>query len=396
MAVYFSDGAMANTSDQVTAVVIQSALESGQYRQQGQDVYLNIPSSMVQAASQQSGVPTTMTVTPVYNGPVGGQTGHLSFPGDTNPGGVPVGGGSPTGASQVASNTGLPYSPQAGYGYQVDAANYANQQQLQTMRDQSAERVAAMQAQYQLMISQGTNANNLEIAKMQNAIQQEQNRLHGLEVQIQQEAEQRQERQLQSQLAANPNDFVQYEYYKRMLGSPTTLSTAQSMMGGTATLGTGVQTGLGQFGGQYDDWLRAHPQYDMVMQNGQPTVVPLGGGNGGGTTGTTYSAAPPAYADSTLQSVTAGIQNGGADYNPNLGGTGAFGATIKAPNQLSRAQALNMSPSEQQIMNSFLSGGINMGNGKLTSIDPTDWWAQQQKSQVPTLSSVGGGTRYDQ
>lgn len=209
--------------------------------------------------------------------------------------------------------------------------------QLNANRIASAEKIASLDRQTQLEIAKGNNASQERIAAMQAEIGRETNRLRSLEVQIQQAAEARQERDLQSRLAANPADFVQYEFYKRALNS--------AGMGGSA--------------------------------------------GAGGT------AAPPAYSDTQLKQVANSLFNPDtkAMYNPNLSGQGVFGATIQAPNQVSRAEFGNLSDSEKAILGSFLKGGINMG-GKMTALDPGDFSDQMMRSWIPTITGEKQGTQY--
>lgn len=191
------------------------------------------------------------------------------------------------------------------------------------------------------------------------------NEIKQAQLELQKFSEIRQERELQAQLAANPQDFVAYEFYKRMLGDPTAWNTAQQFAGGemgTSSAGNGP-----------------------VTASGEDTI------EGGG-----YPEAPPAYSDESLSTLGSSLFFGNQNqpYNQNLGGTGVFGTPIASPNQLSRAQVAGLSPSELGIMQSFLRGGIDMGGGKRTSIDPEDYFNQSMKSWIPTLASSTGVTRY--
>jgi hypothetical protein len=86
----------------------------------------------------------------------------------------------------------------------------------------------------------------------------------------------------------------------------------------------------------------------------------------------------------------------GADWNPNLSGTGIFGSKISAPNQLSRAEANDMTEQEMGILSSFLKAGIEVpgAGGKRMSIDPQEWLQQAEASWIPTLEGVGNPTEY--
>lgn len=376
----------------------------------------------------------------------------------------------PVGQPQVTGQNGA-FQGIPGYGYTVnqqqnDAASQLSGQnagqtsalhsqdnaaalQLQQAHDQSAMAVAQLNAQVQAETAKGNNASAERIAQLNYQIAQEQNRLQGLTVQINQAAEARQERQLQANLAANPQDFVAYEYYKRALGNPTALgavnqnggvqapsapTTPNTPVGGqspytpdpnaSGPIGTGANVGRDAYYAAGGDSQYGAPSNGL---GGSPTPGVSGIGGEVATpsiaptssmfNGTNYSPAPPAYGDSTLASVVNNIQNPGAQlhdaalaanqqmpgtgfysgapqWNPNLSGQGAFGSTINAPNQLGRADYGGLSDSEKGILTSFLNAGVNM-NGHQVSIDPSDYFAQMQKSWVPTLNGgVGQQTQY--
>ncbi len=171
--------------------------------------------------------------------------------------------------------------------------------------------------------------------------------------------EARQERLLQAQLAGNPQDFVAYEFYKRNRGDPQDLALAskiQQASGGTVTGGA----------------------------SGTPS---------GTLSGTPFPDAPPAYDDETLQKVLSGLQNQGGQplYNPRLGGTGVFGANIPSPNDISRSDANALTDSELGILSSFLRAGVQTGaGGSRVALDPQEFFAQTERSFVPTASGAGG------
>jgi len=179
------------------------------------------------------------------------------------------------------------------------------------------------------------------------------------------------ERLLQAQLAANPQDLVAYEFYKRALGQPEAWDVAQqAAQGGKA-----------------------------------PLTGPGAGGFGGTLSGIQYEAPPPAYSDATLQNLASGFFGGGAQqgqaggqqalYNPALGGTGVFGAEIGGPQSISRAQAGQFSEQELGILSSFLRGGVETTpGGQRVSLDPGEYFAQTERSFIPTLGSVGTPTQY--
>lgn len=176
--------------------------------------------------------------------------------------------------------------------------------------------------------------------------------------------EMRQERQLQAQLAANPEDTVAYEYYKRMIGQPGAWDTAQQFAAGQQQAETPPSA--------------INPS-DLTNINGAP-----------------YAAPPPAYNDQTYQGLISNIQGQGQpEWNPGLAGQGAFGAQIVSPNRISRGLFSRFSPTDIGILNSFLRGGVStQPGGPRVALKPEDWWAQVQRSFVPTLSSVGSPAVY--
>ncbi len=162
--------------------------------------------------------------------------------------------------------------------------------------------------------------------------------------------EARQERLLQAQLAANPQDFVAYEFYKRNLGDPQDLALAskiQQASGGTVTGGA----------------------------SGTPS---------GTLSGTPFPDAPPAYDDETLRKVLSGLQNQGGQplYNPRLGGTGVFGANIPSPNDISRSDANALTDSELGILSSFF------GPASRPELATLAWpWTRRSSSPRPNVAS---------
>ena len=172
--------------------------------------------------------------------------------------------------------------------------------------------------------------------------------------------EYREERLLHAQLAASPADTVLYEFFKRGLGTPEELE-------GAGPGGTGTQPPGGTLGGFLED--------------------------GGTLSGEDYVAPPPAYSDEALQELMENIFGAttGAGYNPNLRGTGAFGAEIKGPGEISRSQFLGMDPSTLAILASFLRGGVQTKSGDDASrvgINPEDYFAQVVSSFIPTAETT--------
>lgn len=169
-------------------------------------------------------------------------------------------------------------------------------------------------------------------------------------------AEYRAERELSARLAANPADFVAYEFFKRASGTPQAWSAAQNFAAAEGQ-GEGItpQTLLGE----------------------------------------DYPEAPPAYDDETLQQVASGIfnQDTGA-YNPRLSGIGVFGANIPGPQTISRAEGLQLTDAEMGILSSFLRAGVDVGGGKRVALDPGEYFQQVEQSWIPTLTTAGATTNY--
>ena len=264
---------------------------------------------------------------------------------------VPVSGG--------AGGTSGAYGSIPGYQWTVDELNRAHQAE-QAALDRAANKSlqdSINQLQKELQAGTITDAQfrqakdlaqrESEFARTLafNQLQQQQDyELRQAQMEINKAAEIRQERETQARLAANPQDWVAYEFYKRSLGTPE-----------------GEET---------------------------PAMTsPL--------TGKDYEAAPPAYSDEDIQSLAARLFTPeGAAYNPNLSGEGVFGTTIQSPNALSRREATSLSDVELGMLSGLLRGGIKMGD-KRVSIDPTDYFRQSQESWIPTWrESQLQGTQY--
>lgn len=112
-------------------------------------------------------------------------------------------------------------------------------------------------------------------------------------------------------------------------------------------------------------------------------------GNVAGTMGL-----PPSASDEDIRGVASSLFNpSSAPYNPQLQGTGAFGAKIQAPNTFSRSEVSSLSGSERDMLGGLLKAGVEMG-GKKVSVAPDDYWQQVEKSLIPGLSSIKAPTTY--
>ena len=234
---------------------------------------------------------------------------------------------------------------------QENSADRALQQQLQTGQLDAQKYMQARE----IVQRESEFARNLALQTRSQEFQEEMSEAQLVLDQLRSDREQlgveREERLLQAQLAANPADFVAYEFYKRGLEEPGTRESGES--------GEGQQR------------------------------------SSSGNTGT-FADAPPAYSDKAIQDVASNVfsdqQQG---YNPRLSGTGAFGADIPGPQQLSRGEANNLSDSEMSILGSFLKAGVETGSdGQRTAIDPAEYFSQAEESWIPTLKQQNPSTTY--
>ncbi len=290
------------------------------------------------------------------------------------------------------------YSPQAGYGWDLQNMDYAwktahdqllgqqakdlaaidnaAKQQLQQAHDQISLLIAQKQidaATGDLMKklaqqeSEFSRTQALEQAKFQH--QQELDKLSG---EIAKAAEQRQERALQSSLSANPTDWVNYQFYKRGLTNPG--------MNPSAASGLGTEN---------------------------PTMID----------GTPYSPSAPASSDQQIQTMATALfapPTGVAAPSPGAGtgsvsfragntgigpgGTGAFGTQIPNANQFSRGLNSNSSDTDLAMIAGLLRAGVDYtGSGQRTAIDPAEWMDTAKKWWIPTeqeSAGMGAGTKY--
>lgn len=269
----------------------------------------------------------------------------------------------------------------------IEAQKYINEREIETRKLLQTQQITATEAENQkqrasqeaefaktLAFNQLELDRKMELANLQEAHQYEINQ-KGIDIQMgNQKLEERRvadqekesalkQRELEASLGANPVNFVMNELYKRGATPGTLPQSANAAV-------TSVANAAG----------------------GNPNAPAQAVAATSGTIGQ-----QPAYDDQTLAGIANNIFGGntpGGLYNPKLGGTGIFGATIAAPNQVSRQQALNMTDTEKGILQSFLSAGVDMGNGQRTSIDPAEWWKQQQNSLVPTLDRNSSRTSY--
>jgi len=301
------------------------------------------------------------------------------------------GGGMGQSAQQGAAGgsrggSGSSYNPQSGFGWQLLQNAAAQETFMQQMRGQQAMEMTRLEdstrrwtteKEYELRmrlqageISQAKYDLEKKLAQQESEFarslaQQQLEFKHKAEMdrisaEIAKGAEMREERELQARLAANPQDWVAYEFYKRAIGTPGVITAQGGVNGNPGPQGQAQQ---------------------LTQMNGQP-----------------YEAAPPAYSDATAQSLATslfnpGTSNGNQIYNPNLSGTGVFGAQIPAPNSLSRGEASQLTAAETGMIGGLLRAGIDMG-GKRVALDPVDWFEQAEKSWIPTLAETTGGTRY--
>ncbi|HXH05375.1 MAG TPA: hypothetical protein VNI83_02175 [Vicinamibacterales bacterium] len=290
----------------------------------------------------------------------------------------------PTAAGAGAGGTPLQLNP--GYMYQLAQQEQAFQLQMQQVQQNFqaqqnelnrafSRQMAETERRLQLELQRG-NLDAQKYMQQRELAQREaefartlalQTLIAERDFQLRKVQEARQERLLQAQLAANPQDLVAYEFYKRSLGRPEAWDLAQQFAAG----------------GDGDAQIAA------AGGAGVPTET---------LSGEPYPEAPPAYSDEALQQLAASFYAntpGAAPlYNPNLAGEGVFGAQIQSPGAISRAQGVNLSDAEMGILASFLRAGVDMGGGKRVSINPDEYFQQVERSWIPTLSSVGTQTQY--
>ncbi len=278
-----------------------------------------------------------------------------------------------------SSSSGSGFSPQAGSEYTLAEINNRHDAEQQRLRLASEAQLQQAQGQIQLQLSQGqiTSAQAIQartLAQQESEFartlafnqlsQQQSQELQQAQLQITKAAEVRNERTTQANLAANPIDWVAYEFYKRALGAPAGEKGALTTPAGT-----------------------------LPVQSGTPSgVTPIAGtGTEPATNINAYSAAPPAYGDPAIQSIAANLFNGNSNglspaYDPGLSGQGVFGTAIKSPNSLSRSAFGSLSNSEMSMLAGLLKAGVNIG-GKQVALDPNEYFQQVQNSWIPTFGS---------
>lgn len=301
--------------------------------------------------------------------PTSGLPGGSSGPYDPNaPGGSSPGGINDPNAPGDGDD-GDGYDVQPGMWWQLEQEQMALQKyiadmQAQTQRDiarinnEAAAALAARQAELEMdllekRITHEQFMQERELAQreseftrdlaLRTLIADRQYEIDQAQLKLNELAEFRQERLLHAQLAANPADTVLYEFYKRGGGTPEAMAAAQEQAN------TGYRSLLGD-----------------------------------------YPEPPPAYSDAALQELARGFTGEpGAQYNPRLGGTGAFGANVPSPNDLSRAQLAGMDPNTLGVLQSFIQAGVETSpGGPRIAINPEDWFRQAQQSWIPTVDTT--------
>ncbi len=111
----------------------------------------------------------------------------------------------------------------------------------------------------------------------------------------------------------------------------------------------------------------------------------LGGGElpGAGAPGEGAGPASPADLKEIAERLTT---PSGALYNPAMAGVGVAGAHVPGPQEVSRQEMYNMTPTDMAMFGGFLRGGIEIGDeGKRVSINPEDWFQQASRGWVPAI-----------
>ena len=281
-------------------------------------------------------------------------------------------------SSNASASTSAGFSPQAGSDYIMQGIMAARETNLENLQAQHNKELSALDNAARSELQNSINSLNADLQakritdeqyrQAKNLAQQEtefarslaqrqlesrqSNEISQAQLEISKAAEMRQERALQANLAANPQDWVAYEFYKRALPK-------SSAGGGTAA----------------------------APGEGPGALSMLGGGE--------YEAAPGPTSDEDIQTIASTLFNpkGNTLYNPNIKGEGAFGANIEAPNTISRAEAKGLSAGEMAMIKGLLSAGVKVGDRRI-SIDPDDFFKQVGDSWIPTWNEIQQSTTY--
>ncbi|KKL07239.1 hypothetical protein LCGC14_2588030, partial [marine sediment metagenome] len=73
-------------------------------------------------------------------------------------------------------------------------------------------------------------------------------------------------------------------------------------------------------------------------------------------------------------------------------GTGQFGVGIPTPGAISRQQAGQFTESDLALLDSFLRGGVDVGEGEFAGINPDDFFQEVQEGFIPTIDEAQGLT----
>ncbi len=66
-------------------------------------------------------------------------------------------------------------------------------------------------------------------------------------------------------------------------------------------------------------------------------------------------------------------------------GTGRFGVDIPTTGSISRSELQSFSPTDIGVLSSFLSGGVDTGEGEFQGINPEDFFTELEEGLVPVL-----------
>ena len=80
-----------------------------------------------------------------------------------------------------------------------------------------------------------------------------------------------------------------------------------------------------------------------------------------------------------LFSLVLGLEEGSTQ------GTGQFGVGIPTPGAISRSQAGQFTESDIGLLESFLKGGVDVGQGEFAGINPADFFQEVEEGFIPTI-----------
>ena len=193
------------------------------------------------------------------------------------------------------------------------------------------------------------------------------------------------------QLATSPIDFVAYELYRRDIqekgaaqgekyqaeqavaqGFDTMMAAMEAAPWGSPEHARLTREINSMYGAMRVPSGIREGEYRIQPTDGRAeykTVEPEG-----------YGPVAPPKTDEEIQAMMRQITGGGAGY------TGEFGVDIPTTQQWSRSQFQDVSPSEMEIISSFLRAGVTpTGGGQEFSFDPQDYFREMKEGFIPYM-----------